>query len=310
MKKINILIEGNQGRVDKYLSEYMEDYSRSFIKSLIKSGRVFVNGKSVKPSYILKPEDFITLELPENDNLKILPDNNPIEILYEDDYLAILNKPDNLIVHPTQSVTSGTLVNRLIYWFDKLSDIYAPFRPGIVHRLDKDTTGLIIIAKDNLTHEKLKEIFKNRNIEKHYVAIVHGAIREKITIEMPIGRDLNNRTMMSIDEDLGKYAKSIVTPFDFNEDYSLVGVEILTGRTHQIRVHLSSIHHPVLGDKTYGYKKEKINASRQMLHAYHLKFIHPITEEKIEVYGPLDEEFLATIKKCNLNKNIIDENLI
>ncbi|WP_300408105.1 RluA family pseudouridine synthase [Lagierella sp.] len=316
MKKIKILIKEDSnlceskdktplefGRIDKYLSEYMEDYTRSYIKSLIKAKKVFVNDKIIKPSYILKIGDSITVELPEDDTFEILPENKPLDVIYEDQFLAILNKPPHLIVHPTQSIKSGTLVNRLKYWFENLSDIYAPFRPGIVHRLDKDTTGLIVIAKDNVTHEKLKDIFKARKIEKHYVAIVQGTIDEKIVIEKPIGRDLNNRTKMAVDEELGKYAKSIVLPLEYNEDYSSVDVEILTGRTHQIRVHLSSIHHPILGDRTYGLKKEKVNATRQMLHAYFLKFCHPITGKMISVGALPGEEFITILKKCNLDKN-------
>lgn len=300
MKQIQIIVKEDGIRIDKYITDYLEDYTRSFVKKLIASKSILVNGSPIKPSYCVKANDIILILLPAEVMGKIEAEDKEIDIIYEDDYLAILNKPAYLIVHPTESVRENTLVNRLLFKLDKLSDIYEPFRPGIVHRLDKDTSGLIIIAKDNDTHEKLKELFQNRQVEKHYVAIVHGKINEEVIVEEPIGRDLNNRTKMAVCND-GKYAKSIVKPICYNDDYSLVEVSILTGRTHQIRVHLSYLHHPVLGDKTYGIKKEKVNADRQMLHAFYLKFHHPILDEEISLIAPLHEDFIQVIKKCDLD---------
>lgn len=300
MKEILIKIQQENIRLDKYLSEYLEDYSRNYIKSLLQSGNILVNEGKVKPSYNVKIDDEVKIYIPDETVNDILPEEKPLNIVYEDEFLAIINKPDNLMVHPTESIKKDTLVNRLLFNFDTLSDIYAPFRPGIVHRLDKDTSGLLIIAKNNKTHEELKEIFKNRKIEKRYLAIVHGRIEKDLIIEKPIGRDEYNRTKMNVVKD-GKYAKSIVKPISYNDDYSLVQVQILTGRTHQIRVHLSHLHHPVLGDKVYGFKKEKVNSNRQMLHAFYLKFKHPFTNKNISVLGKLPDDFIQTTIKCNLN---------
>ena len=300
MKEIEIIVKEDGIRIDKYITDYLEDYTRNFVKKLITSKEILVNGSSIKPSYNVKSNDIIKILLPTEEMEKIKAEDKDIDIIYEDDYIAVLNKPSDLIVHPTETVRENTLVIRLLCKLDKLSDIYEPFRPGIVHRLDKDTSGLIIIAKDNDTHEKLKKLFQNREVEKHYVAIVHGKINEEITIENKIGRDVNNRTKMSVCDD-GKYAKSIVKPICYNDDYSLVEVSILTGRTHQIRVHLSYLHHPVLGDKTYGLKKEKVNADRQMLHAFYLKFHHPILDKNIRLIAPLHEDYIDAIRKCNLD---------
>lgn len=187
MKEIQIIVKEDGIRIDKYITDYLEDYTRSFVKKLIASKSILVNGSPIKPSYCVKANDIILILLPAEEMGKIEAEDKEIDIIYEDDYLAVLNKPSNLIVHPTESVRENTLVNRLLFKLDKLSDIYEPFRPGIVHRLDKDTSGLIIIAKDNDTHEKLKELFQNRKVEKHYVAIVHGKIIEEVIVEEPIG---------------------------------------------------------------------------------------------------------------------------
>ena len=306
MKELEIIAKEDGIRIDKYITDYLEDYTRNFVKKLITSKEVLVNGRAIKPSYNVKSNDIIKILLPTEEMGKIDAEDKDIDIIYEDDYLAVLNKPSDLIVHPTETVRENTLVNRLLCKLNKLSDIYEPFRPGIVHRLDKDTSGLIIIAKDNDTHEKLKDMFQNRELEKYYVAIVHGKINEEVTIEKPIGRDVNNRTKMTVCDD-GKYAKSIAKPICFNDDYSLVEVSILTGRTHQIRVHLSYLHHPVLGDKTYGIKKEKVNVDRQMLHAFYLKFHHPILDKDINLIAPLYEDYIEAIRKCNLDYECYQE---
>ena len=306
MKELEIIAKEDGIRIDKYITDYLEDYTRNFVKKLITSKEILVNGRAIKPSYNVKSNDVIKILLPTEEMGKIEAEDKDIDIIYEDDYLVVLNKPSDLIVHPTETVRENTLVNRLLCKLNKLSDIYEPFRPGIVHRLDKDTSGLIIIAKDNDTHEKLKDMFQNREVEKHYVAIVHGKINEEIAIEKPIGRDVNNRTKMTVCDD-GKYAKSIVKPICFNDDYSLVEVSILSGRTHQIRVHLSYLHHPVLGDKTYGIKKEKVNTDRQMLHAFYLKFHHPILDKDINLIAPLHEDYIEAIRKCKLDYECYQE---
>ena len=223
-----------------------------------------------------------------------------MDVVYEDEYLAIINKDKNVIVHPTDTIFENTLVNYIMYRFDKLSDIDGDYRRGIVHRLDKDTTGLIIIAKDNQTHTKLKELIKNHEITKTYLCIVHGKIAEEGKIEQYMGRNPKDRKKMAI-LDSGKLSISYYKRLDYNDDYSLAQVEIKTGRTHQIRVHMNYIQHPILGDKLYGMKREKINFDSQVLHAYNLKFTHPITGQKLNITADLKDEFLLALKKTGLD---------
>ena len=275
-------------RLDKFLDQKLE-INRSQIKKHIESGNILLNGKIVKAGYGLKEGDNITVSF--EDEEKLLPENIYFDIIYEDEYLAVISKPQDLVVHPGAGNKSGTLVNGLLYKFKNLSNPIDEDRPGIVHRLDKDTSGLMIIAKNDEAYYKLVDMFKNREIEKHYLAIVHGNIYEDFDVDAPIGRDPNNRIKMKVVEENSKHASSsfhVVKNFD---KFTLLDVTLHTGRTHQIRVHLSYVNHPVVGDETYGIKnKYKINT--QLLHAYKLKFIHPITGEELEIVDEFPKRFI------------------
>ncbi|MFR7759631.1 MAG: RluA family pseudouridine synthase [Peptoniphilus grossensis] len=274
-------------RLDKFLDQKLE-INRSQIKKHIESGNILLNGKIVKAGYGLKEGDTITVSF--EDEEKLLPENIYFDIIYEDEYLAVISKPQDLVVHPGAGNKSGTLVNGLLFKFKNLSNPIDEDRPGIVHRLDKDTSGLMIIAKNYEAYYKLVDMFKYREIEKHYLAIVHGNIYEDFDVDAPIGRDPNNRIKMKVVEENSKNASTsfhVVKNFD---KFTLLDVALHTGRTHQIRVHLSYVNHPVVGDKTYGIKnKYKIN--KQLLHAYKLRFIHPITGEELEIVDEFPKRF-------------------
>ena len=311
MKKLEIIVKENiNTRIDKYVSEELPEYSRNYIQNLFKDNNILLNNKIVKPSTKVKEMDKIILNIPIKKELEILPEKMDLDIIFEDEYLAIINKSSNMSVHPTESNTSGTLVNGLLSNFEKLSDIYSPLRPGIVHRLDKDTTGLLIIAKDNNTHELLSQMFKDRLVKKIYIAVINGKLDEEIIIDKPIGRDIRDRKKMAVNFTNGKNAVTKVYPISYNSNYSFVKVEIETGRTHQIRVHLKSINHSVVGDKTYGIKNEKIKLDGQLLHAYGLGFIHPITKENIRLTIKPSKIFLDSLRKLNLSINNFFEEYI
>lgn len=293
-------------RLDVFLANEVE-LSRSEIQKLIEDKKVLVNEKIQKKNYKLNLNDKIKLEYEKPDKT-IKPQKYNLDVVYEDDYLAIINKDKNIIVHPTETIYFDTLVNYLMYNFESLSDVDGDYRRGIVHRLDKDTTGLIIIAKDNDTHSKLKEIIKNHEITKTYLCIVHGKIDECGTIEEYMTRNPKDRKKMMVSDE-GKLSVSHYERLDYNDDYSLVKVQIKTGRTHQIRVHMNYIHHPILGDKLYGLKKEKILFDSQVLHAYNLQFVHPQTHENINVIGNLKQDFITAIKKTKLDYTKIPSKL-
>ena len=274
-------------RLDKFLDQKLE-INRSQIKKHIESGNILLNGKIVKAGYSLKKGDTITVSF--EDEEKILPEKIDFNVVYEDEYLAIISKPQDLVVHPGAGNKNKTLVNGLLYRFESLSNPLDENRPGIVHRLDKDTSGLMIIAKKDKAYYKLVEMFKKHEIEKHYLAIVHGNIYEDFHVDAPIGRDPNNRIKMKVIEENSKKASTSFHVLKNFNKFTLLDVTLHTGRTHQIRVHLSYVNHPVVGDETYGIKNNyKIN--KQLLHAYKLKFIHPISGEKLEITDEFPNRF-------------------
>lgn len=294
MEKIKITDLGDVDlRCDVYLSDYLST-TRSQIKNYMTSGEIIVNDKVVKSGYKLKLNDEILINIVE---VPVIPEPEKmdIDVLIEDEDMAIIRKPQGLVVHPGAGNKTGTLVNGLLYIFKNLSRI-DPERPGIVHRLDKDTSGLMIIAKTDEFHERIVELFKSRDIEKKYLAFVHGNIYENGVIETNIIRNYKNRLKMAATNDEGKYAKTFYRPLKNFEGFTLLDVEIFTGRTHQIRVHMAHIHHPVVGDLVYG-RQDKFNTKTQLLHAYYLKFIHPITGEVIEVEDEVPERFIEFEKK-------------
>ena len=283
-------------RIDSYLAEIMPDFSRSKIQTLIKSGKILVNTLPKKPSYELKAGDIITGEL-ENDIIKIEPENIPLEIVWEDENMAVVNKPSGMLTHPTTLETSKTLVNALLYKYgENLSDINGEFRRGIVHRLDRNTSGLIMTAKNNKTHEYLAEQIKERRFSKKYIAVTKGVIeQDEFIINSPIGRNPKQPHKMEVNKD-GKESITGVKVLERFKDASLVELDLITGRTHQIRVHLSSIGHPVYNDTLYGFGKIKIKTEEQVLEAYKLEFTKPFSDEVIKLEIPPDEKFEKVLR--------------
>ena len=272
----------NGERIDKYLSNEMSGFSRSYIQKLMKDGHVYVNGKAVKANYKLAYDDMITVEIPDLVEPDIVPENIPLEILYEDDDILIVNKPKGMVVHPAAGHYSGTLVNALMYHCgESLSGINGVMRPGIVHRIDMDTTGSLLVCKNDQAHQKLAEQLKVHSIKRVYHAIVCGNLKEDSgTIDAPIGRHPVDRKKMSIN----------------------ISCRLETGRTHQIRVHMASIRHPLLGDTVYGPQKCPFKLQGQTLHAKILGITHPTTGEYMEFDAPLPEYFEDLLGRMRQNR--------
>lgn len=288
--KIKIDENINQ-RIDQYLADYYEDISRSKLSTLIKNGDVLVNNSKVKPSYLININDEIDIDLDALDLKPILAENLNIEILYQDEDIAVINKPIGIISHPTEKIRSNTVVNFLLNKFNKLPTVYGEDRAGIVHRLDKDTSGLMIIALNEKSMIKLKEMFKNRDIIKKYRTIVNNRFNEtEGLIEKNIARSSINRKLMSVSEE-GKYAKTGYRVIKQTSVFAYLDVTLYTGRTHQIRVHMKSINHPILGDLDYNNIKNKYNISAQLLQAYLLEFKHPISNKNLKIEIPMYPEF-------------------
>ncbi len=274
-------------RIDHFLVKQDIGISRTYIQKLIKDGNVLVNNKAIKPNYRLRLSDEIVVNIPPPTELEILPENIPLDIIYEDSSIIVINKPAGMVVHPAAGNYTGTIVNALLYHCKDLTGIGGKERPGIVHRLDKDTSGLLVAAKNDQSQQHLSGQFKKRTIEKRYIALVAGVVKKDSgTIEIPIGRDIKDRKKIS---PITKRARTAVTHFKVLERFksaSLLEIKIETGRTHQIRVHLADFKHPVLGDVQYGGKNMRnwnnINIPRQMLHAERLGIVHPVTEKFLE----------------------------
>ena len=291
-------------RIDNFLSELISEISRSKIQNEIKKGNVLVNTKNIKPSYCLKENDIIEINLDDSVvNPQPNAENIPIEVIWEDRNMAVINKPSNMLTHPTPQELSGTLVNALMYRYgENLSDINGTLRRGIVHRLDRNTSGLLMIAKNNETHEFLVNEMKNKNFTKKYIAIVKGVIeKDNFEINTPIGRHLTQPHKQTIRND-GKESLTLVKVLERFEEASLVELTLVTGRTHQIRVHLSSIGHPVYNDTLYGFGKMKIKTDEQVLQSYKLEFTKPFSEEIISLQIQPDEKFVRVLNFLNSNK--------
>ena len=287
-------------RIDSYLAKRLE-LTRTRVQELIKEEQIKVNYKKIKSSYKIEENDEIEVIIPEIQEVEIIPEDIKIDIIFEDKDIAVINKQAGLVVHPAQGHYSGTLVNAILYHIKDLSGINGEMRPGIVHRLDKDTSGLIIIAKNDKAHLELTNMFQNKEIKKTYLAIVKGKLnKKKGRIATQIGRDRNDRKKMAVLDSLtqGKNAITNFRVIDQNEKFSLLKVDIETGRTHQIRVHMKYMGYPILGDAVYGRPDSE---KRQMLHAYKLEFLHPITKEKMEITAELPDDFKKALIKNNLS---------
>ena len=297
LKRINVNEENIGKRIDAYLAANTE-HSRANVQRLIENEKILVNGKKTKVSYKVQPNDEISIEDEEPKEIGLKAQEIPIDILYEDDDIIVVNKPKGMVVHPANGNPDGTLVNAVMaICKDSLSGIGGEIRPGIVHRLDKDTSGVIIVAKNDKSHIALSEQIKNHEVEKTYIALVKGFVKEnEATINMPIGRSTKDRKKMAVN----KNGKNAITHFKVIErfkNYTLLEVKIETGRTHQIRVHLSEIGYPIVGDTTYSNGKNEWGIEGQCLHAKSLKFQHPITCKDMFIEAPLPEYFQKVIEE-------------
>lgn len=297
-------VENDNKRIDAYLSDKLEDTSRVAIQRLIANGKVLVNGKTIKASYKVQTGDNIQVEEEVPVEVSLKAQEIPLDIIYEDNDIIVVNKPKGMVVHPANGNPDGTLVNAIMaICKDSLSGIGGEIRPGIVHRLDKDTSGIIIVAKNDKAHINLSEQIKDHKVKKTYIALVRGIVKEnEATINMPIGRSEKDRKKMAVT----KKGKEAITHFKVLErydKYTLLQVNIETGRTHQIRVHLSQIGYPIVGDEVYSNGKNEWNVRGQCLHAKSLEFTHPITGKKMYLEAKLPEYFENILKDLESKRN-------
>ncbi len=289
-----VLLEQENERLDKYVSLIYPDFSRSFFQKLIKESAVLVNDKPEKANYRMKAEDVVTIHFPDATETAIEPENIPLDILYEDQDVLIVNKPKGMVVHPSAGHYSGTLVNGILYHCkDSLSGINGEIRPGIVHRIDMDTTGSLIVCKNDISHVNIAEQIKEHSVNRIYEGIVYGNVKnDEGTIEGAIGRHPTDRKKMAINEKNGKPAITHYKVLERFGNYTYMQFKLETGRTHQIRVHMSSIGHPLLGDNLYASGKTAFkNLTGQTLHAKTIGFVHPTTQNYMEFEAPLPEYF-------------------
>ena len=295
--------DANNMRIDRFISERMADTSRSYIQKLIKDELVTVDSKVVKSNYKVKEGEWVKIVLPEPVSLDIEAENIPLDILYEDSDVLLVNKPKDMVVHPSAGHVTGTLVNALLYHCkDSLSSINGVLRPGIVHRIDKDTTGVIVVCKTDKAHNSLAEQLKEHSITRKYHAIVYNNFTEdEGTVDAPIGRSMNDRKKMAINRTNGRNAVTHYKVLKRFGQYTYIECQLETGRTHQIRVHMASIGHPLLGDTVYGPAKSPFgNLQGQTLHAKVLGFVHPTTGEYVEFDTPLPEYFKKLLDKLEI----------
>lgn len=299
-------------RLDAFLASQIDGWSRARLQKLIENEDVLVNGKPSKPSYKLREGDDLEIELTATSTVEFAPENIPIEIVYEDDTLVVVNKPAGLVVHPAAGTPSGTLANALAYHFQQLPSIGTGVRPGIVHRLDRDTSGLLVVAKTEAALENLSDQFRDRTVFKSYVALVHGRVLSNSgKIDQPLARDRSNRTRMAVVRG-GRNALTLYRVRRLFQRFTLLDVELKTGRTHQIRVHLAWLKHPVVGDETYGGGRDNTiqdpqlrarirNLKRHFLHAEKLAFTHPATKEAMKFESPLPAELSELLLAADLH---------
>lgn len=295
--ELEVLEEDLNIRIDKFLSSKLTDFSRSYLQDLIKEGYVFVNEEHIKPSYKLEENDKVIVYLKPIENLEVKPENIPLDIIYQDSSIAIINKPVGMVVHPSAGHHNGTLVNAILYHIKDLSGINGVYRPGIVHRIDMDTSGLIAIAKNDEAHKALAEQLKDHSMARTYVCLVKGILESKRgIIKTLIGRDKKNRLKQAVVNEGGKEA---ITEFEvletYNDRFSLVKCHLQTGRTHQIRVHMNFIKHPIVNDPLYGENHKIPYESSQLLHAYELTLTHPVTKEQMTFNAPIPSHFIEAI---------------
>lgn len=308
MEEIVVKDNNQKKRLDTYIVDEIDELSRTTVKRLIDDGKILVNGKKQKSSYKPEEGDIISVDIPEAHEVKLEAQDIPVPVIYEDKDIIVVNKPKGMVVHPANGNPDGTLVNAILAMCkDSLSGIGGEIRPGIVHRLDKDTSGLLIVAKNDMAHMKMSKQIQDRKVTKKYIALVKGVVAEnEATIDLPIARSTRDRKKMAVDQN-GKNAITHFKVLKRFDKYTLLELKIDTGRTHQIRVHMSYIGHPVVGDSVYSNGKNEFGVEGQMLHAKHLEFKHPITGEALKLDAPIPEYFqnvLGKLKNREINNDL------
>ena len=294
---MEIKVEDKEIRIDKYLLDRL-DYSRSKIQKMIDNGNILVNGFKIKNSYIVRLNDIITIDEEYKEDIEIVAQNIKLDIIYEDDDLLVVNKPSGMVVHPANGHFNDTLVNALTYHCNNLSHVNGDIRPGMVHRIDAETSWLLLVAKNDFTHNFLADQIAKHEVKRTYIALVHGIINEdSATIDAPIGRDKNNRKKMMVTDDNSKDAITHIKVLKRYKNTTLIECKLETGRTHQIRVHMSYINHPIVNDYVYGYKNVNDLNFGQMLHAKEISFIHPKTKKMMHFEVDAPKEFYDILKK-------------
>jgi len=290
------VVRGDE-RLDRIVPVYVQNLSRAAAQRLIKAGAVTVNGRPSRPSYRVQAGDEVVVCLPAEMPEQVLPEAIPLDVVYEDDVLLVLNKPAGMVVHPAHGHTSGTLVNAVLAHCPEVADVGGPERAGIVHRLDKDTSGLILVAKSEAARAALQRQFKRRQVAKTYLVLVEGQVQPREgLVEAPIGRDKRHRKRMAVVRS-GREAHTLYRAVEYFADHTLLEVRPHTGRTHQVRVHLAWLGYPVVGDRVYGHRRQPLLQGRHFLHAARLGFTHPVTGEKVEFEAPLPLELAAVLRR-------------
>lgn len=301
MKRLKVSNKDCNVRLDKFIVKET-DLSRSLAAKLISSSNILVNGKTKKPSYIVLENDEITIDMPQSNPTDITPQDIPLDIIFEDKHIIVINKQRNLVVHPSPGHEDMTLVNGLLFHCKDIKGIGSELRPGIVHRIDKDTTGLLVIAKNDKAMQSLSQQIGDKTAIRKYKALVEGIVKEDGCIETYIGRSHTDRKKQAVVNN-GRYAMTHYWVENTYTNHTLLDVKLDTGRTHQIRVHMAHIKHPVVGDELYGYKRQKFNLDGQLLHAYYLEFMHPHTKKQVSFTAPLPDDFEHIISILEIKSN-------
>jgi len=294
---VSFTVEAGGERLDKVTPAHVPDLSRATAQRLIKAGEVTVNGRPSKPSYRVQVGDEVVVRVPIEMPAPVVPENIPLDVIYEDDALLVVNKPAGMVVHPAYGHASGTLVNAVLAHCPQIADVGGPDRAGVVHRLDKDTSGLILIAKDSVTRAALQRQFKRRQVAKTYLALVEGQMQPREgVVEAPVGRDKRQRKKMAVVRS-GREARTMYRAIEYFANYTLLEVRPHTGRTHQVRVHLSWLGYPIVGDAVYGRHRQRLLRGRHFLHAARIRFSHPATSEEVEFEATLPPELAAVLEQ-------------